>query len=395
MTSRGSDKSTDRKRTERHLKSKGEHNYENSQRTRRTVLQSMGAFGVGAFAICFNQGLQSPQPTSSSSKYQKGESERAEQAFNENMLIGIYDESDPHALHEGNQFAQWLGRGIDVQNIFIPWDDGRYEFDELFDQMLPGLWNRGREPMLTWELSLSSGPTPDDILTKIANGRYDSYIKEWTGRLNQAASADKRETSVVYLRLGHEMNGNWYPWAPAGGSGTPEEYINMWKHVHSEVENQVASNVDIKLVWATNSTDIGEYAMEELYPGDEYVDWLAIDAYNWGEARSWASWHSPDELFSKPLQRLKSIGDHPIAVTEVGSSSMTTTGPDIERKSDWITEAFAVFSKFDVAMCLWFNYDKETDWAVFGGSKGDQNAIIDGQKYNAYSAFRRAVRKYS
>lgn len=319
------------------------------------------------------------------------EDETSQSTLNDNMIVGVSDGSDPQSVTQGNRFDQWLEGEVDVQNIFIPWDDAGYELDELFTQTIPGLWESERQPMLTWELFLTSGSTPDDILSRVASGEYDSYIDEWMSRLNRAATESSISTPTVYIRLGHEMNGNWYPWAPAGGDGTPEAYLEMWKHVWTRVENQSQKDIQIRWVWAANHVDVGEFTMEELYPGDEYVDWLAIDGYNWGESQSWSEWRSPEEIFQQPLQRLASLGDGPLAVTEIGSSSLSGGEADIQRKSEWITDAFIMLNNYNVNMCIWFNEDKESDWAVFGGQRGDEQTEIDKVEYNTYSAFKNSI----
>lgn len=43
-------------------------------------------------------------------------------------------------------------------------------------------------------------------------------------------------------------------------------------------------------------------------------------------------------------------------------------------------------------MVAWFNEDKETDWAVFGGSRGDVTFRYGRTTYRAYSAYAAAVR---
>ena len=310
------------------------------------------------------------------------------------LSIDVYDGSDHRAFDRGSQLERWLQKDLDLQNIFIPWDDGRYEIDELFTQIVPRFWEAGRIPMLTWELFLSSGPTPGDILSRIVDGQYDAYLEEWAHNLDAAVARTSVSSPPIYIRLGHEMNGDWYPWAPAGGRGTPEQYIQMWKHVWKKVETRLEENVQLEWVWAANSADIGAYEMEDLYPGDKYVDWLAIDAYNWGDTRSWSKWRSPTEVFQQPIRRLRELGTTPVAVTEFGSSSETSAGPDVEKKSEWITDAFTTFNDLDVELCIWFNEHKETDWAVFGGQRGDARTVIDESEYKTYSAFKYAVAEY-
>jgi hypothetical protein len=304
------------------------------------------------------------------------------------MKTGIYNGTDVTAIERTDRIESWIGPKFDVQNIFIPWDDARYEIDDLFTRVLPAIWDAGRTPMLTWELHLSSGATPDDILERIIAGEYDDYIVEWAERFGSAATeAGQPNQPPAYIRLAHEANGNWYPWAPAGGDGTPTEYIDMWQYVRSHVEERIRKRYRPAWMWAVNGADVGPFTMEELYPGDEYVDWMGIDSYNWGVSQEWSSWQSPEELFSEPVERLHGISDAPLGVSEFASSSLTEAGTDVDRKSAWIQEAFPTLEELGVDMTVWFNEDKETDWAIFGGKHGSERTIVGGQRYKTYPAY--------
>ena len=46
----------------------------------------------------------------------------------------------------------------------------------------------------------------------------------------------------------------------------------------------------------------------------------------------------------------------------------------------------------DVRLVAWFNEDKETDWAVFGGSNGDETYRSGRTSYKAYKSYRSAVK---
>jgi len=372
--------------------------------SRRSVLRSIGVVGAGSAGLSVGTVQASPPShaqangrsdgtetgTSRDTVTTAGETSTSETT----MQVGMYDGSSSSTLDGGTEIEQWLETGLDVQNLFVPWDDALYEVDELFGQTVPALWQAGRSPMLTWELFLTSGSTPDDILSRVADGQYDRYISEWTSRLNRAAKESGVRNPTLYARLAHETNGNWYPWAPAGGTGSPADYVRMWRHVKEQVESQVSDEVEMEWVWAVNGTDVGEYSMEELYPGDGCVDWVALDAYNWGASQSWSDWRSPEEMFARPIDRLKSLSDSPIAVTEVASSSLTASGHDVDRKSEWISRLFAALHERGVEMCIWFNEDKESDWAVFGGERGREQVVVDGEPRQVYAAFADAVGTY-
>ena len=90
----------------------------------------------------------------------------------------------------------------------------------------------------------------------------------------------------IFLRFAHEANGDWYPWHPAfserygiSDTVTPETYIEGYRNfarlVHANAPNVV-------MVWAPNQGNgpdpLPYYG--DVYPGDEYVDWVGLSVYN-------------------------------------------------------------------------------------------------------------------
>lgn len=312
-------------------------------------------------------------------------------------LCGVY--TDPERTGTLAEMERWLGRTHAVQTAFTPWSPGAIE--GLFGHILPEIWSAGRIPLLTWE---PFTPTPDatesDVARRIVAGEYGAYVERWTDRLvewlagpdGELGTADDRR---LYLRLAHEMNGDWYPWSPSAAAesesaaGTPAEYVEMWRHVHERVERDV-SREHLQWVWCVNHVDVGAHAAEVCYPGDEYVDWVGVDGFNWGSSREWSTWRTPDEVFAGMLDRLDALCDKPHCVPEFASSSRTAVGHDPGRKAAWIREAYAYLDG-RVGLCCWFNQDKETDWAAFGGERGTETIVGDAGTHEGYAAYRDAL----
>jgi len=251
-------------------------------------------------------------------------------------------------------------------------------------------------PMITWE-PFTGGTTPADIEVRIANGQYDAYIKTWAGRLkvflagpdgNFLTTGDNRR---VYLRLAHEMNGNWYPWSAATGGNSPVNYKAMWQRVVTIFDELGLDATHVQWVWCVNHEDVGGFKAEDYYPGDDFVDWIAIDGYNWGRSETWSSWKSPSECYDAMLTRMRALPQigKPLALTEFAS---TTSGGSVALKSQWIKDVFQYTADRDIRMVCWFNEDKETDWAVFGGAAGDGQFKFGRTTYRAYGAYRDAVK---
>lgn len=304
------------------------------------------------------------------------------------MMLGIYYGSQGWKMEQVQAVESWQGQKHAVVNLFTNWDPNSKTANNLFGQQIINVWNNKNIPMVTWEPNHNNAP--DNIEVFIANGQYDSYIHTWANKMKVFLSgtdglygtADDRR---AYLRLGHEMNGNWYPWAAAMGANSPTDYINMWKHVHAIFSSKGIENTRLQWVWCVNNEDVGGFSAESFYPGDAYVDWIAIDGYNWGVSQTWSSWKSPADTYGNMIGRLRAISNRPLAITEFAS---TTAGGN---KATWITDTYNYLSSQNVKMIVWFNEDKETDWAIFGGTGGDATFKYGRTTYKAYSSYKTAI----
>jgi mannan endo-1,4-beta-mannosidase len=296
-------------------------------------------------------------------------------ASSNNSLLGIYHGNQGWKMSDVAAMEQWQGKKNAVVVLFTNWCNRSKDMNNLFGQQLVNIWNNGNVPMITWEPHLCTARnTPNDIEVRAANGEYDAYFNAWADRLKTWLSgpdgvfgtADDRR---AYIRMGHEMNGDWYQWGASMGNNHPSDFVNMWIRIHGIFASKGLGPSHIQWVWSPNHVDCldwacpGGYPAESYYPGSQYVDWIGIDGYNWGTSQSWSSWQSPDQIYGNMLNRLRTLDNSkPIVFAEFASSS---SGGN---KGAWITDVFNYALTNDIRMVTWFNEDKETDWAVYGGS---------------------------
>lgn len=212
---------------------------------------------------------------------------------------------------------------------------------------------RGAETLLTWEPWAWGGGVnqPAYSLDRITAGDYDAYLREW----GQALGAWGQP---VYLRFGHEMNGDWYPWAEGVNGNGAGDYVAAYRHVRDVVASTGATN--IKWVWNPNVPYWGSTPLTGLYPGAGYVDYVALDGYNWGTSQSWSSWQEPEVLFGEGLAQVRQLAPgKPIVIAETASSELGGSKPQ------WTTNLFSYMSaQPDVVAVIWFHFNKETDWRI-------------------------------
>jgi beta-mannanase len=206
---------------------------------------------------------------------------------------------------------------------------------------------RDQTPMVTWQLYKSGWSGPTISLSDIAAGTYD-------GALHRAADLAKSLPFQVMIRPGHEMNGDWYAWG-----GHPTAYKNAWRHMVSVFRQDGASNV--KWVWSPN-VDLGDYPFAKYFPGDSWVDYVALDGYNWGKAGVGTNqWQTLSQVFSSSYKRITQMSSKPVIIAETSSSDI---GGD---KAAWIRDGFlrTIPQQFPrVRAVLWFDRAMEEDWRV-------------------------------
>lgn len=189
----------------------------------------------------------------------------------------------------------------------------------------------GSMPMITWQPDQDISPSnSESVLTTITSGAQDAYIKSW-------ADSAKAENHTIYVRLMHEMNGNWYPWGYGVNGNTPTMYVNAFQHVVKIFQNEGANNV--QFIWcvstsSANSTSTKVDANDkDFFPGDNYISWVAMDGYN----RSQTNPKSFSDIFSSTYSTLTNISQRPVMIPEVA----TVEDPNNPNaKADWITTTF-------------------------------------------------------
>ena len=237
----------------------------------------------------------------------------------------------------------------------------------------------GRITFITWEYNARPGEQYENrTLDAITDGVYDEYLTKWA----QGMAAFEKP---VFLRWGHEMNGDWYLWGGANNGGGkldgygdpekpdgPERFVDAYRYIHDLFAANGANNV--LWVWCPNAPfstmdsaygSTGWNQAENYYPGDSYVDWMCFDGYNWGTSsfgqRFNSKWESFDDLFKASYERLQALSiDKPIIIGEFAS---TKDGGD---KAAWVADTFERLEHDypQIKAIIWFHINKETDWRI-------------------------------
>ncbi|HET7475297.1 MAG TPA: glycosyl hydrolase [Dermatophilaceae bacterium] len=221
---------------------------------------------------------------------------------------------DPVSTADLTTLEDRVGR-LDIVHYFFTW--GR-QFHEAVSPNLDG-----RDLMLSMQ--------PDgDLVRQIADGAQDGY-------LDRFAAQARAFGRPVYLRFGHEMNGEWMAYS-AGRPGGPSAaaFVAAWRHLVARFRAAGADNV--RFVWSPNESDFPDRSgnrMEDYWPGTDVVDVAGFDAYNWstrsprrGDGRD----RSFEQIVAGPYRRLGRLTLKPVWLCEFG-----TVEPG---KARWLRDMF-------------------------------------------------------
>jgi beta-mannanase len=298
--------------------------------SRRSVLASIP---LAAFTMMAASGCQRTQSTQS-------------------RLFGLGATGlDDATVQRSQAVAQQLSKRLDVLTVY----DAFSWSTPLPTALLAAAAAAGCTPELTWEpWEPGAGKhQPAYTAAEIAGGRYDNYVSGWA---KQAASYDRR----FLLRFAHEMNGDWYPWSVGAPGGSPEDYVAAYRRVRGIFDDAGAKRVE--WVWCPNVIVNGNAdAISRSYPGDDFVDIVGVDGYNFGD-RPGHQWTQPADLFDSTLVLVTQLAaGKPVWINEVGCGGH---GGD---KSRWISDFFGWLVSTDIRGLIWFEVDgrpNEPDWRL-------------------------------
>jgi Glycosyl hydrolase family 26 len=196
--------------------------------------------------------------------------------------LGIYDgKFSPAGIETA---ATWLGSSTSIkyaedfvdatswQNISDPWQLGNWKKTPY--TMMWGV------PMLPCGVSSTQCPTNVADFNEVADGGADGYYK--TLAKNLVANG----FGTSYIRLGWEFNATWmgYSICNEEGSGLTswaKDFVPAYQNIVTSMRSVKGAN--FKFIWNpidSSNVSCAGVSMESFYPGDKYVDVVALDVYD-------------------------------------------------------------------------------------------------------------------
>ncbi len=220
-----------------------------------------------------------------------------------------------------------------------------------------------------------------DILSKVDNpkhtvknilpgGSHNAKYMLWLERVATFLSSlkdDKGQPIPFIFRPYHENNGSWFWWGQ--NLCSDNEYHALWNMTQDYINAQLPTNI----LWSFSPNLQGywtEDAWMKRYPGDDRVDIIGEDAYQWGTEEAFKMQLTADmELVSTIAKKHGKL----LALTECGYQN----SPD---PTWWTRVLKPIMDKYPISYFLpWRNYKKEH----FGAAKELKTADDFKQLYNA------------
>lgn len=283
--------------------------------------------------------------------------------------VGAYVNYDGWNTTTIDEFNTDTARHAATVNIFSTFSS---DWSNL-SQQAGNVVSRNAVPLITWMPYNNTDPS-SNVIEEIAQGQWDAYIDSWIeGFKSWRSTYQVGDEPSILIRFGHEFNGNWYPWG-----NQPDALKTAWRYLHNKFSDAGINDV-VGWVWCANNVDVDDYNdVMAYYPGDDVVDWLSLDGYNWGSNYSFTSWKSFDETFSQQYVRMvTAVPDKPMMLAEVSSTepldlpdpSWGQDGDDsdaLESKEAWTADMMQTIQNNYPAIksIVWFNTNKELNWSL-------------------------------
>jgi len=256
-------------------------------------------------------------------------------------LFGVYNK--PGKLQRQQallNLESQVGRRFGIDRMFYLWDDPiPTDYDA---------WNvqQGRVVFLSWKPIKRDGTVI--LWNSIAAGDEDTTIAA-------RAAAFRQFDGRVMLAFHHEPEND-----PANGKAA--DFRSAFRHVVQVFRGAGVTNVEWVMILTHKTYASGH--PDNWYPGDDVIDWIGGDGYNWylSESQPDAPWTSFSDIFT-PLHAWGMTHAKPLVVAEYGCQEDPALAG---RKGAWFDEAAATLKSWpEVKAVTYMNYnDSAYHWWV-------------------------------
>lgn len=189
------------------------------------------------------------------------------------------------------------------------------------------------------------------IKTRLKNGHNLSWAAIAAAKPGSPLYVDMRRWAAqikayelpIYVTFNHEPDT-----ANSQASGSPADYIAAYRTFYAVMQAENVTNA--KWAWATAARNYGSGRPERYapnyYPGDAYVDVIAIDAYNMYCRKKDGSWGNPWRSLETVMAPFMTFAaQHPAPALMVAEFGTPEDPANPMAKANWIADAEQLFKK--------------------------------------------------
>ena len=210
-----------------------------------------------------------------------------------------------------------------------------------------------------------------DLLVSIKAQRDNGAVIKWRDIANAQPGStlyrDMQELASGVRRHGDSMTVIFHHEPEAGTNsafGNNEDFKAAFRKLHNVFEAEGANNAQFAWVMTNWAFAVGDIRPDDprvadrWYPGDDVVDFIGADPYNWNNCRNTTTepWRSLEEIIEPFVRWADRKPNKPLILAEFGSDEAGGT-----RKAEWIDDAHSLFKsgkhKDRFAAVIYFSSD--------------------------------------
>jgi Glycosyl hydrolase family 26 len=108
-----------------------------------------------------------------------------------------------------------------------------------------------------------------------AQAASGDYVGRWTQAIATVKAKRAGRSGTTYIRFAHEMTGDWFTWKVTPDN--VEYFKTSWRLFHDLLAREYPQ---AKLVFSPNDGNHSGVPLDQIWPGDSYVDVVGVDSYD-------------------------------------------------------------------------------------------------------------------